>query len=676
MTKRAACSFEEHQDWRIPVRDGCTLSARIWLPTESASEPMPAILEMLPYRKRDGTAARDVTTHDQFVRHGYVCLRVDLRGSGESAGLFDDEYSKQELDDIEDVIAWIAAADWCNGAVGIMGISWGGFNGLQVAARRPEALKAVITLCSSVDRYADDIHYKGGCQVTENIGWSATAMSWFSMPPDPMLAGETWRDIWLERLENTPFLISRWVRHACRDAYWKQGSVCEDFASIEAAVLAIGGWHDGYRNTPAKLLEGGTTGPIKAIMGPWNHKYPHIARPKPQIDFLTEALRWWDRWLKGEATSVEADPDYRVYVMDGIEPRTSYEERSGRWIGLPTWPSDHVKRQTFRLGDGTLGGHDMSVARTVRTDPLCGRACGEYFPFGFGFGELPDDQQADDALSLCFDTVPFVSDLTVLGAPVAKIDLTSDRAFGQIAVRLCDVAPDGRSTLITFGLLNLQFRDGFETAVPLTPGHGYRLQITLDQAAYRVPAGHRLRLAVSPSYWPFAWPERGDVTLSLRGGALDLPTLSGDGATEAVLPDAPPATRPVLRETRPGWSERQTLLEQGQSKLIIEGDHGEMENTDHGLRNASHMREVWTIDQRDISKARADIIWERSMARGDFSVRTKIETTMHSDADSYYVRARLKAFEQGQCIFDREFFDSIDRDLSRTATIKEQRNKP
>ncbi|MEL6682779.1 MAG: CocE/NonD family hydrolase, partial [Pseudomonadota bacterium] len=342
-------------DMRIPVRDGIILSARVWKPKVQNAEPLPAILEILPYRKRDGTAVRDATTHVHFAAAGYVSLRVDLRGTGESEGLFDDEYSEQELSDVEDTIAWIADQPWCSGAVGIMGISWGGFNGLQVAARRPKALKAVITLCSSVDRYADDIHYKGGCQLTENVGWAATVMSWFSMPPDPALVGDQWRDIWLERMENTPFLISDWIKHSERDAYWKHGSVCEDFSRIEAAVLTIGGWHDGYRNTPAKLLEGQTSGPIKAIMGPWNHKYPHIAAPEPRIDFLTEALRWWDRWLKGVPNGAESDADYRVYVMDGIEPRTSFDHRPGTWVGLPEWPSEHIAHQVLSLGDGTLG---------------------------------------------------------------------------------------------------------------------------------------------------------------------------------------------------------------------------------------------------------------------------------------------------------------------------------
>ncbi len=196
----------ENPDVGIEMRDGCTLSARIWLPDDAEADKVPAIVEHLPYRKRDGTTARDSLTHPYFAGHGYACIRVDMRGNGDSEGLMEDEYSEQELQDAEDVIAWAASQPWCNGKVGMMGISWGGFNSLQVAARKPEALKAIITLCSTDDRYADDIHYKGGLLLNENMGWGATMLSYSSRSPDPAIVGDNWRDIWLDRLEHEPFL--------------------------------------------------------------------------------------------------------------------------------------------------------------------------------------------------------------------------------------------------------------------------------------------------------------------------------------------------------------------------------------------------------------------------------------------------------------------------------------
>ncbi len=650
---------------RIPVRDGIHLSARVWMPEGALTDPMPAILEILPYRKRDGTAARDATTHAVFAEHDYVCVRVDLRGCGESEGLYDDEYSEQELRDIEDVIAWIAAQTWCSGAVGIMGISWGGFNGLQVAARTPPALKAVISLCSSVDRFADDIHYKGGCQLTENIGWAATATSWFSMPPDPALVGESWRDIWLRRLENMPDMIDPWIEHGCRDGYWKHASVCEDFTTIEAAVLSIGGWHDGYRNTAAKLLDGNTSGPVKAIMGPWNHKYPHLAAPEPRMDFVSEALRWWDHWLKGVENGADQDPDYRAYVMDAVPPQTSYETRPGRWVGLPKWPAPEVERLPLILGQGTLGREAMDAPLSVATAPACGQGFGEYFPFGFGPGELPDDQQADDALSLCFETDVLDAPQIILGAPHVRLSLSADAPFAQIAVRLCDVAPSGASTLITAGFLNLQFREGFEAALPLTPGEIYEIALDLDQAGYEVPAGHLLRLAMSPSYWPFIWPERDDVTLSVSGGQLDLPVLSAGAGMDWDCPTGQRETDAVTASFGPLVEEKRLIRENGQHVLDLYGDQGETQHLDHGLRTSSKRHEIWSIDETNVAHASAEIVWERSMAREDFSVSTIVTSKMHSDSENFHVKVGIQAVEDGQRIFEREINNSYRRDLTR-----------
>src|SRR5881394_203195 len=222
----------------VPLSDGTRLAARLWLP--DGSEPVPAILEYLPYRKGDAFAVRDPRHHAYFADHGYAGVRVDLRGSGDSDGILRDEYLPQEEDDALEVIAWLAEQPWCSGAVGMFGISWGGFNGLQVAARRPPALKAIITLCSTDDRYSDDIHYMGGALLNANLGWASTMFAYMSRPPDPALVGERWRELWLARLRHTPLLVETWLRHQRRDDYWRHASVCEDFSQIACPVYAIG----------------------------------------------------------------------------------------------------------------------------------------------------------------------------------------------------------------------------------------------------------------------------------------------------------------------------------------------------------------------------------------------------------------------------------------------------
>ncbi len=269
----------------IALPDGRRLAARIWLP--AGPGPFPAILEYLPYRKRDGTAPRDETTHRVFAESGYACIRVDIAGSGDSEGQFDDEYSEQELSDGEAVLDWISTREWSDGNVGMIGISWGGFNGLQLAFRQPKALKAVVSVASTTDRYADDIHFMGGCLLSDNFNWSSQMFAYQTRPLDPELRSD-WREDWIRRMETHPFSAVDWMGHPTRDGFWKHGSVCEDWSNIQIPVLAITGWADAYVNAPPALVAN-LGAPSKAIIGPWEHRYAHIAKLNP-ADFHSEVI--------------------------------------------------------------------------------------------------------------------------------------------------------------------------------------------------------------------------------------------------------------------------------------------------------------------------------------------------------------------------------------------------
>jgi predicted acyl esterase len=647
----------EHPDWGIVMPDGCRLSARIWMPEDAEANPVPAILEHLPYRKRDGTIARDQLTHPYFAGHGYASIRVDMRGNGDSEGLMDDEYTEQELQDACDVIAWAAAQPWCNGNVGMMGISWGGFNGLQVAAKQPPALKAVITLCSTVDRYADDIHYKGGCLLNENFGWASTMLSYSSRPPDPAIAGDNrWRDLWLSRLENEPFLGPLWLSHQRRDAYWKRGSVCEDYSAIHAAVLSIGGWHDGYRNTISNLVSNLKT-PVRGIVGPWIHKYPHFAGPQPAIGFLQEALRWWDRWLKGVDTGVEADPAYRAYLMDSVRPARWHAERPGRWIAEREWPSPTIEARGIALLS------ESDPPRLVASPQHCGLAGGEYFPFVFG-PELPADQRIDDALSVCFDQPALESAVDIVGAPEVMVRLASDRPQANLCVRLCDVHPDGASELISYGLLNLTHRNSHEFPEALPIGGTVSAKVILDQCAYCVPAGHKLRIAISNAYWPVIWPSPQAAKLTLSGATLALPVRPSATDDEVSFP-SPEAAAPWAIETvRPGRSERSIAIDEktGIVTVTVFNDFGAQRDLAHGLVNGSATTETWTIHPDDPLSARGEIVWTQTLSRNEWSVRTETSSSMRSDAENFHLAGRIEAYEGERLVFERDFEEAVQRD--------------
>ena len=659
-TPNALRDISEDPDLGITLSDGCRLSARIWKPVDADDDPVPVILEYLPYRKRDGTCARDALTHPWFAMRGYACVRVDMRGNGDSEGIMEDEYAPQEQADAVEVINWLAAQPWCNGHVGMMGISWGGFNGLQVAALGPEPLKAVITLCSTVDRFADDIHYKGGCLLNENLGWGATMWSYSSRAPDPALR-KNWREMWLERLEAEPFLPDLWLRHQRRDAYWRHGSVIEDYSALKAKVLAVGGWGDAYKNAVPQLVE--ALPGAKGIVGPWVHKYPHFAAPEPRIGFLQEALRWWDRWLKGIETGVENDPDYRAYLMDGARPAAWYLERPGRWIAEAKGATSHLETETLHLTDEGLSSAAGTLTKTVSAPAHCGADAGEYCAIWLG-PEMPGDQRRDDALSTTFDSAPLKEDMDIVGAPKISLTLSSDRPQAQIAVRLNHVHPDGAATRITYGVLNLSHRESASDPRPLKPGDAEEISFALDHIAYRVPKGHRLRVSISDAYWPMIWPSPEKTNLSLTAGQIALPQRPTPGGNEHVF-EPPTAADPWEIETlRPENHVRrqETDMVTGLVDLVIEDDFGRVRDSDHGLITSTIARERWRIHPDDPSSAQGFCHWTDELERGDVKLRTEASCEMTSDATHLHLTARMEAYENGELIFERDHKESIPRD--------------
>mgnify|MGYP006177472663 CR=1 FL=1 len=640
------------------MSDGTRLAARIWMPDGAGADPVPAVFEFLPYRKRDGTTPLDEMMHPYVAGHDYACVRVDMRGNGDSEGLMDDEYTAQELADAVEVIAWLAAQGWCSGSVGMMGKSWGGFNCLQTAWLQPPALKAVISVCATTDRFADDIHFKGGCLLGENFGWGAVMLSFSSRPPDPALRGD-WREMWLQRLEAEPWLAPRWAALQERGAYWKHGSVGEDYARMTVPVLSWGGWADNYMNAVAHLVEN-VPAPVKGIVGPWVHQYPHSAVPGPRIGFLQEAVRWWDRWLKGQPNGAEADPAYRAYMLHSEPPNASAKHRAGHWVAETEWPSPRVRRQVLALGDGTLG-PGGAFAAAVNTPQHLGMHSGEFFPMGLN-AEMPGDQRPDDAMSVCFEGAVLDTPLDLLGAARLTLRVASDQPLVQIVARLCDVAPDGASVRMAHGMLNLCHRDSREHPQPMVPGAEVEISFALDQTAYRLAAGHRLRLALSNTYWPFVWPSPRAATLTVTAGSLDLPVPQG---SETGWTPPPPETVPAWkhRVLRPGRASRkiETDLISGRTALVVSDDGGDVENLTHGLCSGETMSERWEVDPADPLSARAVHVWEQRLSRGDWSVRTVATAEMTASATHLRMKATLTAWEGDGVVFERDYDDEVPR---------------
>jgi hypothetical protein len=651
----------------IPLSDGTKLAARLWLPTDAEKDPVPALLEYLPYRKTDGTHVRDALTHPYLAGHGYASIRVDMRGNGDSEGLMHDEYAKQEQDDALEVIAWLAKQSWCSGKVGMFGISWGGFNALQVAARQPPALKAIVTICSTDDRYEDDIHYKGGTLLNENLGWAATMLAYSSRPPDPKIVGPRWKKMWMDRLKNEPFLLIPWLKHPHRDDYWKHGSVCENFGAITAATLVVGGWNDAYSNAVPRLMRG-LRSPRKAIIGPWAHKYPHFAVPDPKIGFLQEMLRWWDFYLKDIDTKVTQDPDYRVYVMEPYKPGKFPKQIEGRWIAEAYWGYGNTTTKTFYLTDkGIAPSKGSELPLTLTSSQTTGFDGGEYCIIWLG-PEFPGDQAKDDSQSITFDSPTLIEDVDIVGQPTVELDLSVDKPVAHVAVRLNDVWPSGEVGRITYHLQNLCMRDSRENPTALEPGKRYRVKIKLDDIAYKVPKGHKLRVSISTSYFPMMWPAPEPVKLTVYAGTseLNLPLRKIRSLEAPVTFAEAEGAKPVdLKHVKPASNKREMTVDPktGETRLEIVDDFGTQLIKELGLTIWGAGRESYSIMPDNPLSAKMETHWTEGRKRGPWETRTETYGRLTATKTHWIVWGKIEAFEGKKKVFTKEFNEKIGRKL-------------
>jgi putative CocE/NonD family hydrolase len=641
----------------IPLSDGFRLAARIWLPEDAEEDPVPALLEYIPYRKGDWTAVGDSTRHAYLAGHGYASLRVDIRGSGDSEGILRGKYLAQEQDDALEVLRWISKQPWSTGACGMFGISWGGYSALQVAARRPPELKAIISVCASDDRYADDVTYVGGAVLALHaISWGSMMLAFNARPPDPSVVGDGWRQAWLERMATSPAFAADALSHQRRDSFWRQGSVCEDYGAITCPVYAVGGWADCFRNGLFRLLEG-LPGPRKGLVGPWGHQYPETGVPGPRIGFLQEALRWWDHWLKGIDTGIMEEPLLRVWMPDPVEPQTSYPLRPGRWVSEPEWPSPHVETQERVL---EFPSDAVSSARVVGLEAGCW--C------GFGMtGDFAPDQRREDGLSLCATSAPLERELQVLGFPDVAITLAADRRQAVLAVRLCDVGPDGASFLVTRGVLNLTHRDGHETTAPLEPGTLTTVTVRLNAIAHTFPAGHRIRIALSPTYWPWVWPSPEAVTVRVSRGSLFLP-VRRTRAEVTLEPFREPEAAPALEHEDIGLptAKREIRVDLASRRHVLRWDHdplrGVRRTLGAGLEFETRGSDTYSIREGAPLSARARSRWALRLARGDWRIRVEATGVLTASKRFFRARTTLRAHEGEEEAFANTWIADIPRD--------------
>ncbi|MFO1056447.1 MAG: CocE/NonD family hydrolase [Dongiaceae bacterium] len=525
-----------------------TLYGHYWYPAEALASGtrLPAILELNPYRRRDGTLYGDSKMYPWFAANGYLCFRVDLPGSGDSEGVLTDEYSAVELAACVEVIRQIAALPICDGNVGMMGKSWSAINSLMVAARDdcPEALKAIIVCCGSDDRFDDDVHYMGGAMMMDNAAWPSSMWGWLALPPDPAVVGEGWREQWRARIRAADFWFRQWATHQTRDAYWAETSVRDHYDRVKVPVFVLSGWEDGYKNTAERCTRslGALGKPVAGLIGPWGHKYPFDGYPGPRIDWLRYIVtHWWDRWLKGARPDPASTwPEMVVWLgRSRAAGRVPGVEDDGTWVAEDhDWPSRMRERAFHLWPDATLrdqGGAPHQVL-PVPADVVVGTAQLETSSWGdCRNGDLPADTGPDDSHSLRFDGQPLAEDLACFGYPRLSLNLRCDKPLGAIAVRLSEVAPDGSAHLVVYGLFNLCDAAGDLAAPRPVPSDAFTMAVTLPVLGHVFRRGWRLRLSIAPFSFPALWASPEAPALQLATGRL------GDGPESALLlPERPP----------------------------------------------------------------------------------------------------------------------------------------
>jgi hypothetical protein len=493
-----------------------------------------------------------------------------------------------------------------------------------------------------------------------------------ALPPDPDIVGDAWRESWRERLDKLPNFPELWLRQPWRGDYWQAGSVRDHIERIEVPVYAIGGWADGYSNAVPRLLSALKV-PCKGLIGPWAHNFPHQGVPGPAIGFLQEAVRWWDRWLKDIDNGIDREPVLRVWMQDAVKPEPQYASMPGRWVAERAWPSPDIESRTLYLASGVCAPEPGEPEEQFLSSPqTCGIRGGEWCAFGSD-GEMPRDQRPDDGFSLTWDTPRLKEQIEILGAPVVRLVLRSDQPTGNVIVRLCDVAPDGTSLRVSYGVLNLAHRDGHAEPRPLVPGETTAIEIPLNDIAHAFPAGHRIRVAVSTTYWPIVWPGVAASCLRIVNGEslLRLPVRAPRAEDAQLAPFAEPATGA-------GSSMKRVQHHQFSRKLAVDLTtnrfHYELNGSEFTDASAVYLEDIdlrvgYTVNKcfeiaEDDPLSATEIIEQRAaLTRGDWRVTVRMTMTQTCDAAAFYLKGRIEADEGTERFFERDLDVSVPRRL-------------
>jgi uncharacterized protein len=645
------------QQW-IPMPDGIRLSATLYMPDNAKpGDIFPALLEYLPYRKDDSTAARDYPVHAWFAARGYVSVRVDIRGFGTSEGVpTNREYSEQEQLDGEQVIAWLAAQPWSNGRVGMFGISWGGFNAIQMAMRHPPALKVILAVDATEELFHDDIHYIDGMMHFDEFELNMDLAPSMTGAPDYSLNEK----ILGPRFESEPWSL-QYFKHQRDGQFWH--APVRPLGEIKIPCFLIGGLLDGYRDSIPRMFQQ-VKAPMKAIIGPWNHTFPNDAEPGPQIEWRDQALRWWDYWLKNRNTGIMEEPPLAIYIQDWHPPDPKLKTIPGKWRAEIGWPPRNGLDTTLYLYDAHILATDPAkpAEHQLRYVPSIGVEA------GFWWGELLTDQRPVDAFSLTYDSAALKTDLTILGRPHTLLRVSSSASLADWFARLSDVAPDGTVTQVTGAGLNGAQRESAADPKDLVPNQIYPLDIEMHLATWTFRKGHKIRLSVSNALWPMVWPTPYAMTTTLQ--------LGGVTGSRLTLPLVPPSMYAAPQFSPPFPSEQRSDIQSlgfpwpGDWKTERDEINAKTTVTWRGKSEEKYPwgnetdleRITYLADDNHPESSSAEGEAEIVMALKEQTLTWKGQLKLSSDEKNFYYKYTRQLLKDGQQLKQKTWEETIPRD--------------
>jgi len=641
----------------VVMSDGVEIATTLMKPKSSdPNAKFPVIIEMQPYRKDDLFLARDYALHSYFARSGYVMIKADVRGTGSSRGKIQDrEYSALEIRDAEELINHYAKVPWSTGNVGMWGISWSGFNALMTAMRNPPALKAVIAAHSSDDLFHDDVHFIDGAFHVDEYELSIENDLSVPRSPDYKLDAEYFND----RFDVEPWFL-RYKREQKDGPFWQEESVRGQYHRLKTPVLLIGGLLDGYRDTLARLLDH-SAGPVKAILGPWNHSWPHDSQPCPCFEWREDALKWWDFYLK-EKGAPPRDRQIHVFQRAGDAPSVDLQQFTGSWYAIQWNERQKNVTELYLSSRGRLTPalESRTGVMAVPYVPSNGRAT------GFWWGELTPDMVEDDGSKLTFDSEPLTEKLELMGVPELLWQARTSAPWATWSVQLEDVFPDGKVAMVT-GAVKNSSQDASRTEPRGSAPHTLRRHtLPLHFTTWTFQPGHRIRVTVSHAQFPMIWPMPFHVSSQLFTGTaqslLRLPLLPPDTQInhQLQLPPRPVQTYPGLTNEGGRWpyenrTERDTsgkfsVLWKADSSFHIDGrEHYFFEETTH----ATHDERPW--NSQFTGRAGHTI----RLPGRDLRFSTDIQ--IDSDKKFFHVTFTRKAFENGVNVRSKTWRESIRR---------------